>query len=267
MKPVPGSAIIPGLRPNWVGQLLLPLPMGARVGSYALTILHWVKGLPWVSRRDCLAIWGWASSATWSVVAKRSRGPSASGVASGKCLGAVRTSGKRGWPPSSSCFSVWRPTVTNTLPLPRHCRPKRRIICWRSCCSRPARVFSSAPAVAHWSGKCARTWRIFLRLIQRRGISAPVAAVLTGKGINHQMRGADQALLHGRGCLDGQPFLHPGFVQMAAKLGEHCGQDKGLLGTVHVDFLDSARLPHRKIGPQPATDLFSGTRHLRFEQL
>jgi hypothetical protein len=52
MKPAAGSAIMPGLRPNWAGQLLLPLQMGAMVGSYALTILQWGNDLPCVSRRE-----------------------------------------------------------------------------------------------------------------------------------------------------------------------------------------------------------------------
>jgi hypothetical protein len=70
------------------------------------------------------------------------------------------------------------------------------------------------------------------------------------------MGGADQALLHSRSGLDGQQFLHQGFVEAIAKLGKHFGQDKVLLGAVHPDDCDSAGVHHGKVGPQPATNLF-----------
>jgi hypothetical protein len=57
MKPAVGSEMMPGLRPNWAGQLLLPLGIGAMVGSEALTILQCPSRLPWMSRRDCVAMY------------------------------------------------------------------------------------------------------------------------------------------------------------------------------------------------------------------
>ena len=57
--------------------------------------------------------------------------------------------------------SVWRTSVTNTLPIPPHCRPKRRISCWRSCWRCRACSASSAPCVVPWAAMDAMTWRTF----------------------------------------------------------------------------------------------------------
>ena len=51
-KPVAGSPLIPGLRPNGVGQLLLPVQIGASIASEAWTILQQVRSVLWVRRRD-----------------------------------------------------------------------------------------------------------------------------------------------------------------------------------------------------------------------
>jgi hypothetical protein len=167
-RPRPGKAEARGglgntarLAAHLGGQLLWPLQIGAMVGSSAVTILPWVKGLPRVSRRAWVALCGGASRATVSSAAKRGRCPAAKGVARCPCAGAVRASPPTGCPVVSSGVSVWRTSVTNPFPWPRHWRPKRRISLGRSCGSCCACACSAVPWAVHCSGRCAMTWRTF----------------------------------------------------------------------------------------------------------
>ena len=100
------------------------------------------------------------------------------------------------------------------------------------------------------------TWRIFFRLIQGRRIIDPLAALLAGKGIDYQMRRAHQALLHGRGGLERQEFVHQGRVEATAELDQHLWEHEIPLGPLNLDLRDPARVHHGQVGPQLATDLF-----------
>ena len=93
-----------------------------------------------------------------------------------------------------------------------------------------------------------------------------LAALLTGKGVDHQVRRADQPVLHRRRRLDRQEFLHQWGVQTAAKLHQHCRAHKMLLGTSPLALSDSAGIHHRQVGPHPATDLLSGAGQRMFEE-
>ena len=92
-----------------------------------------------------------------------------------------------------------------------------------------------------------------------------MAALLTGKGIDHQMRRAHQALLHGRGGLERQQFVHQGRVDPAAELGQHLGEHEMPLGALDLDLPNPAGIHHGQVGAQLATDLFIGTVQLMFE--
>ena len=86
-------------------------------------------------------------------------------------------------------------------------------------------------------------------LVQGRRIIDAWAALLTGKGINDQVRGAHQPVLHGRRRLDRQEFFHQRRIEPAAKLGEHLWQHKVLLGAIHLDLADPTGIHHRQVGP------------------
>jgi hypothetical protein len=89
--------------------------------------------------------------------------------------------------------------------------------------------------------------------------------VLTGKGIDHQMRRAHQARRHGSGSLERQQFVHQGGVDPRAELGQHLGQHEMPLGALHLHLPNPARIHYRQVGAQLATDLFIGTVQLMFE--
>ena len=90
-----------------------------------------------------------------------------------------------------------------------------------------------------------------------RGIHA-WAALLTGTGVDHEVRGADPTVLPRGGRLDREPCLQPWGVQTAAKLRQHFWEHNMRLGTIPLDLSDPAGLPHRQVGPHPATDLLIG---------
>ena len=102
--------------------------------------------------------------------------------------------------------------------------------------------------------------------IQRGRVIHALAALLTGKGVDHEVRGADQTVLHRGGRLDREQFLHQWGVQTAAKLRKHFWEHKMLLGTIHLDLSDPAGIHHRQVGPHPATDLLIGAGQLMFEE-
>jgi hypothetical protein len=93
------------------------------------------------------------------------------------------------------------------------------------------------------------TWRTFFRLVQGRRIIDPLAALLTGKGIDHQVRGADHALLDGRRSLECQQFIHQGCIKATAELGKDLGQHEMPLGTIDLDLPNPARIHHCQVGP------------------
>ena len=94
-----------------------------------------------------------------------------------------------------------------------------------------------------------------------------VAALRTGKRIDHHGRRAHQAFLHGSGGLDGSQFRHQWRIQPAAKLGEPFREHQVLLRAIHLDLRNPPGLHDRPVGSHPATDLFVGTGHLVFQQL
>ena len=109
------------------------------------------------------------------------------------------------------------------------------------------------------------TWRTFFRLIQGRGIIDSLAALLAGKGIDHQMRRAHQACVHRRSRLERQEFVHQGRIEATSELGQHLGEYEMSLGPLNLDLPQPARIHHRQVGPQLAADLLVGTVQLMFE--
>ena len=104
-----------------------------------------------------------------------------------------------------------------------------------------------------------------MRLIPGRGISDPLAALLTRKGIHHQMCGAHHAGAQRCSGLERQQFVHQGRGEATPKLGEYLGEHEMPLGALDLDLRDPARIPHGQVGAQLATDLLVGTVQLLFE--
>jgi hypothetical protein len=103
------------------------------------------------------------------------------------------------------------------------------------------------------------TWRTFFRLVQSRRIIAPLAALLAGKGIDHQVRRADHALLDRCRGLQRQQFIEHGLIETTAELGQELGQHQMFLGPVHLSLRNATRIHHRQVGAQLAADLFIRT--------
>ena len=70
-----------------------------------------------------------------------------------------------------------------------------------------------------------------MSLVQRRRIIDALAALLTGKGVDHQVRRTHQTVLHRSRRLDRQQFGHQWLVEPTPKLGEHFREDEMLLGS------------------------------------
>ena len=94
-----------------------------------------------------------------------------------------------------------------------------------------------------------------MRFIQCGGIGDPLAALLTWEGIEDKMRGADKALLHRSGCLDGNQRIHECFVDTTTKLAEGLRQPQ--VGWRGIDWVlaQPPRLPHGKIGAHAMTEI------------
>jgi len=101
-----------------------------------------------------------------------------------------------------------------------------------------------------------------LSLVERGGIGDALAALCTRKGIDEEVRRADEPLLHGRRGLDGEQFVHQGVIKTMAKLGQRFGQHKMLLRAVPLDHLDATGVHDRKVGAQAVTDVFVRGVHL-----
>ena len=104
-------------------------------------------------------------------------------------------------------------------------------------------------------------------LVQGGRIRNALAALFRGKGIDEEMRGADQALVHRGGGLESQQLIHEGVVQTAAKLRQGFGQDKVLLRTIELHCVEATRIHDCHIGAQPLADGFIRSAHFVFEQL
>ena len=142
-----------------------------------------------------------------------------------------------GCPSSSNCVSVWRTSVTNTFPIPRHWRPKRRITFWRSCWSCCACACSAVPLGGALRGYGRDDLEDFFWALYR------VAASLTrwlpcslGKVSTTRCAGLTRPVLHRGRRLDRQQFLHQRLIETTAKLGEHFREHKMLLGAIHLDL-------------------------------
>jgi hypothetical protein len=105
-----------------------------------------------------------------------------------------------------------------------------------------------------------------LSLIQRGRVIDALAALLAGKGVDHQVRRADQSVLHRSRRLDRQQFLHQRLVEPTAKLGEHFWQHKMRLGAIHLDLMDPTGIHHGQVSPESGTDLLIGAGQLMFQQ-
>jgi len=106
-----------------------------------------------------------------------------------------------------------------------------------------------------------------LRFIPYGGIGDPLAALLTREGIDDKMRGADQALLHRRGGLEGNELIHEGLINATAKLAESLGQDKVGLRRIDLVVSEATGIHDGKVGPQALADILIGGTQFMLEQL
>jgi hypothetical protein len=105
-----------------------------------------------------------------------------------------------------------------------------------------------------------------LRLVQSGRIRDALAALFRGKGIDEEMRWADQALVHRGGSLDSQQLIYQRGVHTAAKLCQGFGQDKVLLRAIELHFVEATRIHDGHVGAQPLADGFIRSAHFMFEQ-
>ena len=83
-----------------------------------------------------------------------------------------------------------------------------------------------------------------------------MATLFRGKGIDDKMGGADQPCFHrGRG-LDGDEFIHEGFVNAAPKHPEGLGEHKMCLRAIGVVLAKATGIHDRKVGAQAVADVF-----------
>jgi hypothetical protein len=99
----------------------------------------------------------------------------------------------------------------------------------------------------------------------RRLIDA-LAPLLAGKGVDHQMRRADQTILHCGRRLDRQQFLQQWGIAATAKVGKPFREHKMLLGAIHLDLSNPTGVHHGHVRPQTATDLLVRTAQLVFQE-
>jgi len=106
-----------------------------------------------------------------------------------------------------------------------------------------------------------------LSLVKGGCIGDALAALFRGKGIDEEMRWADQSLVHRGGGLESQQLISQSGVHTASKLGQGFGQDKVLLRAIELHFVEATRIHDRHIGAQPLADGFIRSAHFMFEQL
>lgn len=75
--------------------------------------------------------------------------------------------------------------------------------------------------------------------VKRVGVVNALAALLGGEGIDQEMSRADEPLVHGRGGLDRDQFIHQRLVHAATKVGQSLGQDKMGLAAVRLHLCDA----------------------------
>jgi len=79
------------------------------------------------------------------------------------------------------------------------------------------------------------------------------------------MRRTHQARFQGCGGLERKEFVHQGGVDPSAELGQYLREHALPLGPINLHLPNPARLPHRQIRPQLATDLLIRTVQFLFE--
>ena len=87
-----------------------------------------------------------------------------------------------------------------------------------------------------------------MSLVKGGGIGDALAALFRGKGIDEEMRWADQALVHRGGGLESQQLIYQGIVNTAAKLRQGFGQDKVRLRTIELHCIEATRIHDCYIG-------------------
>jgi hypothetical protein len=110
------------------------------------------------------------------------------------------------------------------------------------------------------------SWRTFFEPCKGGRIRDALAALGSGKGIDEERRGADQALVHRGGALERQQLIHEGVIQTTAQLRQGFGHDKVLLRTIEGHCVEATRLHDCHVGAQPLTDGFVRSAHCVFEQ-
>jgi hypothetical protein len=106
-----------------------------------------------------------------------------------------------------------------------------------------------------------------LRFVERGGIGDALAALVHRKGLDEEVRRADQPLLHGSRDVDGEQFVHQGCIKTLAKLDQRFGPHNMLLRAVPLDSLNATGVHDSKVGAQAVTEVFVRGAHRVFEQL
>ena len=101
--------------------------------------------------------------------------------------------------------------------------------------------------------------------IQCGGIGDPLAALLTREGIDDEMGGADKALLHRSGCLDGDQLIHERLVDTATKLAEGLGEHKVHLRARGLVLTQATGVHHGKVRAQAVADVLIRSTQFVFE--
>jgi hypothetical protein len=94
-----------------------------------------------------------------------------------------------------------------------------------------------------------------LCFIQRGGIGDPLTTLFTRKGIDDEMRRADQSLFHGGSGLEGDQLIHEGCVNAAAKLAEGLGQHKVGLRGIDLVVSEATGVHHGKVRAEAVADI------------
>ena len=81
------------------------------------------------------------------------------------------------------------------------------------------------------------------------------------------MRWTDQPLVHSSGRLNGDEFIHEGFVNAATKLAERLRQHKVGLGGIDLILAEATSIHDRKVSTQAMADILVGGTQLMLEQL
>src|SRR5918999_2348801 len=159
-------------------------------------------------------------------------------------------------PSSRSWCSVWRTSLTKTLPWPRQLRPKLRMTLLRFCFRSCTWVCRAVRRRLHDSVMWTIRSSVFLSFIQRGGIGDALRALFTWKGVNDKMSRTDQTVIHGGSGLDSHEFVHEALVNAVTKLAKGGGQHKVGLRGVDSILSQASSIHDGEVRAKPTTDIF-----------